>query len=76
MVQGKRQQAGRSGHYCVRTEIDGHVTEIGSGIDLSEETAFAEQYHASHGRKVWIWDVRTGQTVYRIAREARAAGAR
>ena len=53
--------------YRVCTEGPGGREEIGSGIDLPAEIAFAERHHRASGHKTWVWDMRTGKTVHRLA---------
>jgi len=65
----------RSMRYCVRAEKDsGGVQEIGLGHDLEAEIAFAKKYYAQHGVNVWVWDLRTGATLWRSPRVAKGAG--
>jgi hypothetical protein len=54
--------------YSVRTDGPRGIEEIGTGIDLNAEIAFARRHHGATRQKTWIWDIRTGMTVHRIER--------
>lgn len=61
--------------YSVRTDGPRGIEEIGSGIDLNAEVAFARRHHGATGQKTWVWDVRSGLTLHRIERGEAAQGA-
>jgi len=45
----------------------GKVQEIGIGTDLAVLISHAKKYHDQHGCDVWVWNVRTGATLFAIA---------
>jgi hypothetical protein len=42
------------------------IEEIHIGTDLQQAIAAAERHHAKHGYQTWVWNVRTGETLYRV----------
>ena len=67
-MSSKRSIAPVRPRYSVRTDGPRGIEEIGTGIDLNAEIAFARRHHSATRQKTWIWDIRTGMTVHRIAR--------
>ena len=62
--------------YSVRAEMKGKVEEVAIGTDLAAEIVHAKAHYARYGVKTWVWNVRTGETVHRCERSARAGGGR
>jgi hypothetical protein len=60
--------------YSVHTLVRERIVEIGIGIDLDGQIAFAQRHHARTGEKTWVWNVKTGATVLMLKRDSRAAG--
>jgi len=81
MAKAKKQERSPREHtrYSVRTKLpDGKIKEIGIGTDLEELKAQAKGYHDKTGSDVWIWSVKSGETLFSIVGSAlqQKAGAR
>lgn len=65
----------RAPRYSVRTALDegprgtGRTEEVGITADLEQAVDWAWERHRQTGAQVWIWDVATGATLYRIKRD-------
>lgn len=60
--------------YIVRVEENGFIREIGSGHSEDHEKDFAEKQWRKYGFKIWVLDLKTGVTVWRMPARAQAAG--
>jgi hypothetical protein len=64
--------------YCARVQTPTGIEEIGIGTELEKLIAQAKKHHDKYGLNVWVWNVRTGETLFGIAHavQAQKAGAR
>jgi len=67
---GKRAGATR---FSARAFIGSRVQEIGIDPDLGKVVAHARSHHEKCGQPTWVWNVRTGATVFRIGGDSRRA---
>jgi len=70
MAKAKEGKQPRSAtRYSARVRLEtGKVQEIGFGTDLAELKALAKKHHDEHGFDTWVWSVKSGDCVFRIAR--------
>jgi hypothetical protein len=52
--------------YSARTYAGSKVVEIAIGESLTRVLARARSHHRRSGQAAWVWNVRTGETVYQI----------
>ncbi len=65
--------------YAARVQFaDGRIEEIGIGPDPKAVISQAKLHHSEHRLKTWVWNVRTGETIFRLEpghKAVRTAGA-
>jgi hypothetical protein len=71
-MSAKQKSRREPARFCARVQApDGKIQELGTGVDLRKMIALAKKHHAQNGWNVWVWNVRTGETLFGIARAQR-----
>jgi hypothetical protein len=75
VIQSKPRQKTR---FSVRVqEPDGKIHELEIGYKPAILIELAKEHHERHGWRAWVWNVRTGETLFEInAPAVQKAGAR
>ena len=64
----RQRQRREPARYSARAQKpDGTIQELGISADSLQMIRLAKNHHAEHGSNVWVWNVRTGETVFGIA---------
>jgi hypothetical protein len=77
VIESKSRRKGTT-RYSVRVqEPGGKIRELAIDVNPEALTRLAKEHHDQHGWRVWVWNVRTGETLFEInAPAVQKAGAR
>jgi hypothetical protein len=81
-MSGKKTSAPKKGkgfdmrpRYGVRAICDGVIGDVGKlSENLGLRIAVAKQHRSRYGLETWVWNLRSGETVFRAKPKGRAAG--
>jgi hypothetical protein len=52
--------------YCARAFKDSKIVELAVGENLTRVLGRARSHHQRSGQHVWVWSIRSGETVFEI----------
>jgi len=68
-----RNAASKPTRYSVRFQEGSRIEEVFIGTKLETAIRRAKRHHSDHGFKTWVWNVRTGETLFQMDAPSQSA---